>query len=68
MSKSDTNNPFAITANEIRGRNIENLVRLITLGMTWALILPVLVILGFLLIKAWPALSIEFILDNPEKN
>ena len=68
MSKSDTNNPFAITANEIRGRNIENLVRLITLGMTWALILPVLVILGFLLIKAWPALSIEFMLDNPEKN
>jgi phosphate transport system permease protein len=68
MSKSDTNNPFEITANEIRGRNIENLVRLITLGMTWALILPVLVILGFLLIKAWPALSIEFILDNPEKN
>ena len=68
MSKSDTNNPFAITANEIRGRNIENLVRLITLGMTWALILPVLIILGFLLIKAWPALSIEFIFDNPEKN
>ena len=33
-----------------------------------SLILPVLVILGFLLIKAWPALSIEFILDNPEKN
>ena len=68
MSKSDTNNPFAITANEIRGRNIENLVRLITLGMTWALSLPVFVILVFLLIKAWPALSIEFILDNPEKN
>ena len=36
--------------------------------MTWALILPVLFILGFLLIKAWPALSVGFIFDNPTKN
>ncbi len=68
MSKPDTNNPFAITVNEVRGRNVERLVRFITLGMTWALILPVLFILGFLLIKAWPALSVGFIFDNPEKN
>ena len=65
MSKSNTNNPFAITANEVRGRKVENLMRFITLGMTWALILPVLFILGFLLIKAWPALSVGFIFDNP---
>lgn len=68
MSKPDTNNPFAITVNEVRGRNVERLVRFITLGMTWALILPVFFILGFLLIKAWPALSVGFIFDNPEKN
>ncbi|HIN54451.1 MAG TPA: phosphate ABC transporter permease PstA [Planctomycetes bacterium] len=68
MSKPDTNNPFAITVNEVRGRNVERLVRFITLGMTWALILPVFLILGFLLIKAWPALSVGFIFDNPEKN
>jgi phosphate transport system permease protein len=36
--------------------------------MTWTLILPVLVILGFLFIKAWPALSVSFIFDNPEQN
>ena len=42
MSKPDTNNPFAITVNEVRSRNVERLVRFITLGMTWALILPVL--------------------------
>ena len=65
MSKPDTNNPFAITVNEVRGRNVERLVRFITLGMTWALILPVFFILGFLLIKAWPALSVGFIFDNP---
>jgi len=68
MSKPDTNNPFAITVNEVRSRNVERLVRFITLGMTWALILPVFFILGFLLIKAWPALSVGFIFDNPEKN
>jgi phosphate transport system permease protein len=68
MSKPDTNNPFAITVNEVRSRYVERLVRFITLGMTWALILPVLFILGFLLIKAWPALSVGFIFDNPEKN
>ena len=68
MSKPDINNPFAITANEVRGRKIERLVCFVTLGMTWTLILPVLFILGFLLIKAWPALSVGFIFDNPAKN
>ena len=68
MSKPDINNPFAITANEVRGRKVERLVCFVTLGMTWTLILPVLFILGFLLIKAWPALSVGFIFDNPTKN
>jgi len=68
MSKPDINNPFAITVNEVHCRNVERFVRFITLGMTWALILPVLFILGFLLIKAWPALSVGFIFDNPTKN
>ena len=65
MSKPDINNPFTITANEVHGRRVERLVRFVTLGMTWTLILPVLFILGFLLIKAWPALSVSFIFDNP---
>jgi len=68
MSKPDINNPFTITANEVHGRRVERLVRFVTLGMTWTLILPVLFILGFLLIKAWPALSVGFIFDNPTKN
>tara|TARA_B110000438_G_scaffold175125_1_gene167399 strand:+ start:1021 stop:1938 length:918 start_codon:yes stop_codon:yes gene_type:complete len=68
MSKPDINNPFAITANEVRGRKVERLVCFVTLGMTWTLILPVLFILGFLLIKAWPALSVGFIFDNPTNN
>ncbi len=68
MSKPDINNPFAITANEVRGRKVERFVCFVTLGMTWTLILPVLFILGFLLIKAWPALSVGFIFDNPTKN
>jgi phosphate transport system permease protein len=68
MSKPNVNNPFAITANEVRSRKVERFVCFITLGITWALILPVLVILGFLLIKAWPALSINFIFDNPAQN
>jgi phosphate transport system permease protein len=68
MSKPDINNPFAITANEVRGRKVERFVCFVTLGMTWTLILPVLFILGFLLIKAWPALSVGFIFDNPTNN
>ena len=68
MSKPNVNNPFAITANEVRSRKVERFVCFITLGMTWTLILPVLVILGFLFIKAWPALSVSFIFDNPEQN
>ena len=35
-------------------------------GVTMLLVLPVFAILGYLLVKAWPALSPAFILDNPK--
>ncbi len=68
MTEPTSNNPFAITVGELRSRRVETFVRYCTLGMVWMLILPVLFILGFLLIKAWPALSLEFIFENPQKN
>ncbi|MCS5643845.1 MAG: phosphate ABC transporter permease PstA [Dehalococcoidia bacterium] len=68
MIDPTSNNPFAITVAELRSRRVETVVRYCTLGMVWMLILPVLFILGFLLIKAWPALSLDFIFENPQKN
>ncbi|OHB67642.1 MAG: phosphate ABC transporter, permease protein PstA [Planctomycetes bacterium RBG_13_63_9] len=36
------------------------------MAMSISLVLPVVAILGYLLAKAWPALSFAFILDNPQ--
>ena len=59
-------NPFASTEQEHRGKNVELFVKISTLAMTWLLIIPVIAIIIFLVYKAWPALSIEFITDNPQ--
>src|SRR5436190_12127638 len=44
----------------------EGIARAIFLIMALALVIPVILVLGDLLIKAWPALSWAFLTTNPE--
>jgi len=44
----------------------ETAARFVLLGMTLALVLPVLAIVGYLIYRAWPALSLSFVLENPQ--
>jgi phosphate transport system permease protein len=44
----------------------ENIARLVLMGMTFLLVLPMLAIFTHLFIKAWPALSWSFLVQNPE--
>lgn len=43
----------------------ETVAKYVLLAASLMLVLPVVTILGYLLIKAWPALSPAFLLDNP---
>ena len=58
-------NVFAATSVERRKKIEEQIARLILLGATLALIVPMAAILTHLLVQAWPALSLSFILENP---
>ena len=46
----------------------ENIAKLVFLTMTLLLVLPMLAIFAHLLLKAWPALSLSFLLENPRDN
>jgi phosphate transport system permease protein len=56
---------FAQTDHNRSNRRIEHLFRLLFLGMTLLLILPVVVILGVLILRGGPALSLDFFLAEP---
>jgi phosphate transport system permease protein len=56
---------FAATALNRRNRRKETLVKILFLLMTLLLILPVIIILGTLIYKGSPALSIDFLFTNP---
>ena len=49
-------------------RWIENVMRIFFLVMTSLIIIPLLLIIGYLLYKALPVLSLEFLLTNPKDN
>ena len=49
-------------------RRIENVMRIFFLGMTSLMIIPLLLIVGYLLYKALPVLSLEFLFTNPKDN
>lgn len=57
--------PFAASAVEVAKRRREIVAKGALLAMTLALIVPLLLILGYLLMKAWPILSPGFVLENP---
>jgi len=59
------NEMFSATERDERNRKVEKLFRLLFLGMTVLLILPVATILGVLIYKGGPAISLDFLFTYP---
>jgi phosphate transport system permease protein len=58
-------NPFASSAIERSKSRKEVVIEYLLLGMALSLVIPVVAILIYLLERAWPALSWEFLTQNP---
>jgi len=58
---------FATSAGQKRKAQAENIARMVFLAMSLMLVIPVAAILTYLVIKGWPALSISFLLENPQQ-
>ena len=59
---------FTETAISRQKRHIENVARVFLLVVTSLMIIPLLLIVGYLLYKALPILSFEFLFTNPKDN
>ncbi len=59
---------FTETAMDKQKRRIENVMRTFFLVMTSLMILPLLLIIGYLFYKALPVLSLDFLFTNPKDN
>ncbi len=57
---------FAPTPLELRRGRIESIVKHVFMFMSLALVVPVLLILTYLVVRAWPVLSPDFLLTNPQ--
>ena len=57
---------FQATKQNVNDRRTEKLWRILFLGMTLLLVLPVLTILGVLISKGGPAISFEFLFSDPK--
>src|SRR5687768_1629865 len=58
-------NLFAATSLELRKLRRQSIAKYVFLSMALVLVIPVLLILTLLVIKAWPSLSFKFIIQNP---
>ena len=58
-------NPFAETAIVRKKKLAERLAWIIFFSMTLLMVVPLVLIVGYLFYKAWPILSIDFLLSNP---
>jgi len=67
MTQSAAANIFAETAQGRRNRLAEGLARSIFLLMTLLMVLPLLLIVGYLFYKALPVLSFDFLFSNPAR-
>ena len=56
---------FTETPFDRRKQRTEQVARAVLLAMTAAMVIPLVVIVGYLVIRAWPVLSIDFLLQNP---
>ena len=65
---TDTQAMFTETAISRQKRHIENVMRIFFLVMTSLMIIPLLLIIGYLFYKALPVLSFEFLFSNPKDN
>lgn len=57
--------PFETTERTRSGRHQESVARAVLAIATTLLVLPITAILGLLVVKGWPALSMSFLLDSP---
>lgn len=58
---------FAATSVENHRRRIETVAKYMSMAMAYVLVIPLVAILSFLLVKAWPALSWNFLVQNPQE-
>lgn len=56
---------FCATAFTRRKQRGESLARIMLLLMTALMVVPLLLIVGYLIYQAWPILSVDFVLSNP---
>ena len=56
---------FTKTPSVVRKERNEKIAQFVFLSMTLAMVLPLVLIVGFLVFKAWPSLSLDFIFDMP---
>jgi len=61
-----SDNPFAPSPLENRKRIKEAVAKCVLGAITLSLLVPVAAILGYLTYKAWPALTLSFLLENPK--
>ncbi|MGC8742719.1 MAG: phosphate ABC transporter permease PstA [Verrucomicrobiia bacterium] len=64
---TDSNNLFVETEFVRRKKRQEMVAKYIFLGMSIAMIIPLLLIVIYLVIRAFPSLSLEFLIDVPKK-
>lgn len=57
---------FEATDHDRHQQTIQSLVRILFMLMTGLLILPVIIIMILLIIRGWPAISLEFLFGYPE--
>ncbi len=57
---------FTTTRFEMRKKRVETFARSVFLMMTLLLVAPVLLILGYLVVQAWPVLTPAFLYTNPQ--
>ncbi|MEC7882397.1 MAG: phosphate ABC transporter, permease protein PstA, partial [Verrucomicrobiota bacterium] len=67
MSENETNSKrFTKTNLVLKKERNEKVAKGVFFSMTLAMIVPLLLIVSFLVYKAWPSLSFSFIFDMPE--
>jgi len=65
FSRSPEEGTFAADSFEVRRRRRELVARALFAIITALLVLPVILILSYLVIRAWPVLTPGFVLENP---
>ena len=56
---------FTVTPFDRRKHRTERVARVLLLSMTVAMIVPLVLIVGYLIVRAWPILSVDFLIENP---